>query len=107
MALLLAVIGTADTGSVVAQVRAGLQGTVTAILAEANNTPDYVVRRKFAQKCATNLGSAAAGLAVAVITQVGAANPTYTQLSQVTDANILTALSAIFTQQAYAHILPS
>ena len=109
MALSLSIIGSAaNVGSFVAQVQAGLQSTVTAILSEASTTPDYVVRRKFAQRCAGSLPQASQALAVAVATQIQAANPTkYADLTAIQDADVTTALSGIFTQQAYAASLPS
>ena len=91
-----------------AQVQAGLQSTVTAILSESNATPDYVVRRKFAQVCEKQLTLYAQLIAVAVATQIQAANPTkYTDLTAIQDADVTNAISGIFTQQAYAAILPS
>jgi hypothetical protein len=109
VALTLSVIGgAAGIGSFVTQVQAGLQSTVTAILAEALNTPDYVVRRKFAQKCEANLQPMAQAIAVKVANQIQSANPTkYADLTAVQDADITGALSAIFTQTAYSVILPS
>ena len=108
MALTLSIIGAAaSNGSFVTQVTAGLQSTVTAILGESSATADYVVRRKFAQRCEGNLAAVAQALAVAVATQVQATNGTHTDLTQITDTEVTNALSAIFTQQAYAIILPS
>ena len=109
MPLTLPIIGSANgVGSFVTQVQAALQATCTAILAEASSTPDYVVRRKFAQHCAKNLTTSAQALAVAVASQVQSANPsTYNDLTAISDAHISNAISAIFTQQAYAYILPS
>jgi len=113
VALSLTTIGNAASiGGFLMQVQAGLQSTVTAVLGEAGTTPDYVVRRKFAQKVAQNLPAFSVGLAVAVAAQIKSANPTkYNDLTgtpiPVADADVTAALSAIFTQQAYAYILPS
>lgn len=110
MALSLTVIGNAggQGSAFVAQCSAALQSTVTAILTESSATADYVVRRKFAQKCALNIASTAQSLAVAIATQIQAAKPTtYTDLTSIADIDVTNAFSSIFTQQAYASILPS
>lgn len=110
MALSLQTVGNAagSGGPFLAQVQAALQSTVTAILTESSATQDYVVRRKFAQKSALNIVGVASAIAVAVATQIQAANSAkYTDLSAIADADVTTAISGIFTQQAYANILPS
>ncbi len=109
MALSLSIIGgAAGVGSFVTQVQAGLQATCTAILAEASSTPDYVVRRKFAQLVEKNLPAFAQAMAVPVASQVQTNQPTtYTDLTNVSDAHITTAISGLFTQVAYANVLPS
>lgn len=110
MALSLTVIGNAGGagGPFVAQCSAGLQSTVTAILGESSATPDYVVRRKFAQKIDGSVAQFAPLLAVAIASQVQSANPAkYSDLTAVQDVDVTNALSAIFTQQAYANVFPS
>ena len=105
MALTLTQVGNAaSNGTFLTQLQGGLQLTVTAILGEASSTPDYVVRRKLAQQIEKQLSAFALAFAVPVAQQLAG---TVSDLSVVTDAQMTTALSAIFTQVAYATILPS
>lgn len=109
MALSLTVIGSAaGIGNFKAQVMAALASTCTAILSEAGTTPDYVVRRKMAQKVQQNLDGYAAAFAVPVASQIQATKPTtYSDLTGIQDADVSNALSALWTQVAYTNILPS
>jgi hypothetical protein len=107
MALTLTQVGNAGSnGTFITQLQGSLQTQITLVLAEAGTTADYVVRRKFAQLAEKNLGQTAAALAVPVAAQL-AAGGVVSDLNAVTDTQINTALVAIFTQLAYATILPS
>lgn len=107
MALTLVQVGNAaSNGTFVTQLQGSLQTQVTLVLNEASSTADYVVRRKFAQLLEKNLSSMASALAVPVAGQL-AAGGVVSDLSAVTDTQMNTAVVAIFTQLAYATILPS
>lgn len=107
MALTLVQVGGAPSnGTFLTQLTGSLQTQVTIVLAESSATADYIVRRKFAQLCEKQLPQMAAALAIPVAGQL-AAGGVVSDLSAVTDTQMNTALVAIFTQLAYATILPS
>ena len=92
-------------GTFVLQLQGALQKKCNTVLVEASTTPDYVVRRKFSQKVATNLPTFAGALAVSVASLLASVA---SDLQTVTDAQIDTALSdTMWTQNAYAYVLPS
>ena len=98
--------GATNNPAFLTQLTGSLQAQVTIVLAEASSTADYVVRRKFAQLAEKQLPQMAAAICVPVAAQLQAAG-VVTDLSVVTDTQMNTALVSIFTQLAYATILPS
>jgi len=105
MALTTTDIGNAATnGSFVIKVQGALQKYINLVAVEDESTADYVVRRKFMQRVAVNLSEFALRMAVSVAAVLPG---TVSDLNLVTDAQMDTAVAAVWTQTAYAYILPS
>jgi ubiquinone biosynthesis protein UbiJ len=94
----------AGNGSFMMKLQGALQKHINTVLTEDESTNHYVVRRKFAQRVGLNLS----GFAVAMAVSVASVLPgTVSDLNTVTDTEINNAVIAVFTETAYAHILPS
>jgi hypothetical protein len=92
-------------GTFVLQLQGALQKKCNAVLIEDEGVPDYVVRRKFSQKVLLTVSTFAVSLATTVASLLP---PAVVDLQTVTDVQMDTALSDLmWTQSAYAYILPS
>jgi hypothetical protein len=92
-------------GTFVLQLQGALQKKCNTVLIEDESVSDYVVRRKFSQKVAGSISTFAVTLATSVASLLP---PAVTDLQTVTDVQMDTALSDVmWTQNAYAYILPS
>lgn len=107
MALTNIQVGNATSnGTFMTQLQGSLQKQINIVLNEASSTADYVVRRKFAQGAEKALLATAQNIAVVVAANL-AAGGVVSDLSAVTDSQMDTAIVAVFTQVAFATILPS
>ncbi len=97
--------GAAGDGNFCTRVSACLSLTALAALAESASLPDHPVRALFANRLLQNATRFIPPIAVAIATQPEAQGAA--SLAAVTDPQIQTAVSRLFTQWAYSLCLPS